>query len=440
MSTRTGFGLIGLLVLSSFAAPRAQTTWSPRPSHPNPTPRASHAMTYDSARGRVVLFGGQDAANQLGETWEWDGTTWSLMSTTGPTPRSYHCMAYDSGRQRVLMFGGGFTNYWGPFYLNDTWEWDGTSWTQVATSGPSPRWYSAMSYDAARQRTVLFGGRTAGGNAGDTWEWDGTSWRMVQASGPAPRSQHSMAYDPTRQTLMFGSGDLLSWDGNAWTQIGYGPVLFLQAMCWDADRDRLVVMGGGSGSSTSSQTIEWNGTSWLQQADAPNPYGSHAMAYHQGTGEAVHFGGRDRRGVVVGDINVYRATNTGSIATIGPGCAGSMATPTLSAAGAPRTGTPSFTLQVSGAPPLAAGFLLVAANTGSNQTFGTCTVFPDLSGPVVLYGLVNTGGVANYPFPLPFSPSLSGLAFYPQGGAIDPGGALFGIASLTNALAITVGD
>ena len=31
-------------------------------------------------------------------------------------------------------------------------------------------------YDAARVVTVLFGGHAATGPLGDTWEWDGTNW------------------------------------------------------------------------------------------------------------------------------------------------------------------------------------------------------------------------------------------------------------------------
>ena len=31
-------------------------------------------MVYDSRRNRVVLFGGNDGGNMLGDTWEWDGS------------------------------------------------------------------------------------------------------------------------------------------------------------------------------------------------------------------------------------------------------------------------------------------------------------------------------------------------------------------------------
>lgn len=51
-----------------------------------------------------------------------------------------------------------------------------------ATVAPRARNHAAMVYDAERRRIVLFGGHALGPeNAtadvfGDTWEWDGSSW------------------------------------------------------------------------------------------------------------------------------------------------------------------------------------------------------------------------------------------------------------------------
>ena len=64
-------------------------------------------MAYDRGRQRVVLFGGYertpDARVRLGDTWEWDGTGWTLASTTGPAPRNGAVMAYDERLGRVVF-------------------------------------------------------------------------------------------------------------------------------------------------------------------------------------------------------------------------------------------------------------------------------------------------------------------------------------------------
>lgn len=74
---------------------------------PCPSPRKGHAMVYDNARERVLLFGGNmKDRNPSGETWEWNGGDWNLLTESGPAPRSSHAMAYDSARDRVVLFGG----------------------------------------------------------------------------------------------------------------------------------------------------------------------------------------------------------------------------------------------------------------------------------------------------------------------------------------------
>ncbi len=97
--------------------------------------------------------------------------------------RCGHALAYDVARQRVVLFGGGGNTG----VLSDTWEWDGSNWTQRApTNSPSSRVYHAMAYDAARQRVVLFGGYAANSSA------DGVSSGSDSDSG----SEVVMAWRP----------------------------------------------------------------------------------------------------------------------------------------------------------------------------------------------------------------------------------------------------
>lgn len=151
------------------AAPAAEARTDPQWSlfsEDGPPPAVTHAMAYDSARGRVVLFGGYNDMSLLGNTWEWDGSEWTQPASSGPSPRWDHAMAYDAVRQRVVLFGGddGLFNC-------DTWEWDGSEWTQRATTGPPPRAGHAMAYHSALGRVVLFGGLDSKFNIlGDTWE------------------------------------------------------------------------------------------------------------------------------------------------------------------------------------------------------------------------------------------------------------------------------
>src|SRR5262249_24996113 len=59
-------------------------------------------------------------------------------------------------------------------FLSDTWEWNGTTWTQQPISGPSPRYLHSMAYDSALCRTMLFGGIVPPNPTlnGETWSLD----------------------------------------------------------------------------------------------------------------------------------------------------------------------------------------------------------------------------------------------------------------------------
>ena len=135
-------------------------------------------MAFDSARSRVVMFGGFHSPpgfgtpTVYGDTWEWNGTSWKRVSTSGPSPRYGHAVAYDSiGRQVILFSGGNFR----AAIPADTWEWNGTVWTQRSITGPPQRYEHSMACDSARDRIVLFGGAN-GWFLGDTWEWDSSIW------------------------------------------------------------------------------------------------------------------------------------------------------------------------------------------------------------------------------------------------------------------------
>lgn len=205
----------------------AQVAWTNRGGIPG---RTNHAMAYDAARGVVVVFGGMPAGGALlDDTWEWDGVTWTRrFPLHAPPPRHGGAMAFDAQRQTCVLVGGYGTS--GP--LGDTWAWDGFDWSLLAAVGPDPRGLHAVAYDSGRGRLVLFGGDRGGGqaNLADTWEWDGIRWtRMQPAAAPPARYATAMAYDAVRQRVVLAGGlqvignnfafldDTYEWDPSAVT-------------------------------------------------------------------------------------------------------------------------------------------------------------------------------------------------------------------------------
>lgn len=133
-------------------------TWS-RLSPPERPPAVEEsAAAYDGADHTVVLFGGKVAGGHLSnQTWVWNGSTWTLEAAGGATPpaREGASMAFDARLDQLILFGGEGT---GGELLDDTWAWNGASWTEVATAQtPGGREGAALAGDADGH-LVLFGG------------------------------------------------------------------------------------------------------------------------------------------------------------------------------------------------------------------------------------------------------------------------------------------
>jgi hypothetical protein len=265
-----------------------------------PPPVRYHAMVFDLARSVCVTFGGWNGAGGTAETWEWNGTSWTQrLPAAAPWPRWGHAMAYDGVRGRTVLFGGiGSGNF------GDTWEYDGAAvtWTPRATGGgPPARRVAAMAFDTLHGVCVLFGGQNDTLSFSDTWTWDGVAWTQRAVAGPAAREQHSMAYDSHRGVVvLFGGfdmfapppnsfGDTWEWDGAAWTQRATSGPLAAGAHAMAYDSVRQrTVLVMGH------RTWVWDGTAW---AEAPTPglpsRDSAAMAFDAAREQVVRQGGYD---------------------------------------------------------------------------------------------------------------------------------------------------
>ena len=55
-------------------------------------------MAYDAGTGRLILFGGRGKSGVLANTWDWNGTTWTLLHPTPiPSAREGAALTYEWG-------------------------------------------------------------------------------------------------------------------------------------------------------------------------------------------------------------------------------------------------------------------------------------------------------------------------------------------------------
>lgn len=272
---------IALVFSSRLLEGDCPAAWNARATA-GPSGRYAFAMSYEGSAGRAVLFGGTDDAQlNLGDTWGWDGAAWSLLSTSGPEPRKTPAMVYDESRARLVLFGGSIFSGGQNRYFPETWEWNGTQWEIRAASGPSGRCCSAMAYDSARHRVVLFGGDVNGAAQGDTWEWDGAAWTRMTVAGPQPAARHShaMVYDHVRgRVVLFGGmtgagfdAETWEWDGALWSRRNVaGPSARVRAGFVGDPVSGAPFLAGGEGASGYADTTVWrlDSAGWRAVEDA----------------------------------------------------------------------------------------------------------------------------------------------------------------------------
>ena len=457
---------------SARRAPHADTwewdgsTWTLRTSSPAEPPwRYGNALAHDVVRQRTILFGGIGPAPNfvlMGDTWALDQTTWTRLNpAVSPSPRALSPMVWDPARQRLVLFGGFACG--GPpacssvKIADDTWEWDGAAWSaRSPTARPPARLGHGMVWDVARQRAVLFGGRTLSRYQpfADTWEWDGTTWLQRDPTvSPAPREGPGMAYDPLRQrVVLFGGGstnppwfdDTWEWDGTTWRPMSPaaspGPRRY-PAMSWDAARGHVVMFGGQQGSATLEDSWEWDGVQWARTATAgPRPVGrwQAGIAFDTALQSTVLFGGLDSQGLSVHGTWSYSGTLARS-ARFGVACSGSRGAPVLGSFGPAALGRASFGLDLLAARAAAPTALLLASAPANIPLGNDCALLINPVGSVVVPGITSTAGVASFPLPLPAATALTGQTVWAQSVVVDPAAPVLGLA-LSAGLAVTLGN
>ena len=183
--------------------------------HSPPATRVTRpeSAAFDPISGHVILINRCEfmvPESCVKDTWSWDGRLWSQEALSSaaalhqPTPgliayTSSGILYTNTARGRVIMLGGDV-----PL------EWDGTAWVADSVSSELPgRAGGGVAYDPQMGAPISFGGDICNGppySSDDTWEWNAGVWRQLKPqTQPPARSTTYVTYDSkNKRIVMFG--------------------------------------------------------------------------------------------------------------------------------------------------------------------------------------------------------------------------------------------
>jgi len=278
----------------SSTATQAVTTDTPISKPKIPLPVSNLPATlglgfiYDQALGQVTAFGGRQngVCDYCADTWVWDFTTWTkAQPSSHPEGRLEANFVYDPVSKVSVLFGGMGQNS----FLGDTWLWNGKDWQkQNPAVSPLPRSGAAMAYDETRQVIMLFGGQTTGSSRqstplNDTWIWDGKTWTELHPTTRPPAESGnpiSMAFDATHQNMVLIDQGTWIFDGKNWAKLYPDPspqFLTRGSLGYDKAHKQMVYVSGDGDAipaETTAVTWIWDGAHWTSVLTPKNLNGA----------------------------------------------------------------------------------------------------------------------------------------------------------------------
>ena len=123
-------------------------------NHPRMGRNSQDELVFDEARNEMVFVCWTPQ-----QTWVWTGSDWERRYPSTTFSVGSQNVVYDSARQKIVHQS--HPSWHDDRYQhNQTYEWDGTNWSKIATAHNTPKTTSfAMAYDRVRQQTVYFGGQ-----------------------------------------------------------------------------------------------------------------------------------------------------------------------------------------------------------------------------------------------------------------------------------------
>jgi cysteine-rich repeat protein len=265
-------------------------TWSVEPLGPSgPHP---HWTTYDPQLGKVVVYAD-------GNVWAWDGTQWTVAAGGGPRITSDYNVLYDTSRSRLVVIAAepqmGDTVDPNP-PRDQIYEWDGTTWTMGTSTGGLPVNVFVAAFDNVRNVIIGFGTDLNGTAMAATYSATTHAWTATSSPSTFNTIANlTMAFDSKRGRAVVvgtlsGSPIVGEWGGASWSVT---TTTMVTTGGWSAFYDPSVgkVVAIGTLAPTGQTPVQaWSGTAWTTLSSVDLPRFQPSVAFDEARSVEVVFG------------------------------------------------------------------------------------------------------------------------------------------------------
>ena len=208
-----------------------------------------------------MVFGGFDASTALGQTEQYNGTSWTEVGDL-TTARGKLGSATAGSQTATLGFGGSTAEPSNPAIVDNSEEFNGSSWSE-GNNINTARYNIA---GAGTQTAGLgFGGYTTGTNRNESEEYNGTSWtegnNLNTARGYIAGGGIQTAALAATGFIDGGGGNTAiteEYDGTSWTTVTVCPTAQASAILSGTQTNAIIF----AGSPNRATTFGYDGTNW----------------------------------------------------------------------------------------------------------------------------------------------------------------------------------
>ncbi len=222
--------------------------------------RFAPAVCTEPFTATVFVFGG--GLSDGSPLWLLSKGQWAPSTVPGgPENRRSTSCAWDSARGVLVVMGGELTD---GGIADDVWEFDSVKWVKRTPSAgptPGPRTQHRLIYDPAREMMLLFGDAIGSNTPETTWKWSGSEWSIAYRPSTAPPvvASNNLVFDPLAGALRAVGYDPALGVGNSYlsnqgwrSELTTAMPLGVTRLVYDSDGQRCLIATGSLAQPTAS--------------------------------------------------------------------------------------------------------------------------------------------------------------------------------------------